>query len=153
MSFIAVSVIQGESRRLSSPPKRRPHANALFHSQSPAIIVLRICYVYSKNRLARAFVVGTFVASVVSTLVILATIWHDLEAEPVRIPGIKITSCTAPPSKEVWKIFIPNIVLHTVLYLATTVPALRMRRLGKKSMLMNRLVMEYVVFGFCAGPF
>ncbi|KAM5539347.1 hypothetical protein V8D89_006981 [Ganoderma adspersum] len=113
-----------------------------------AIIVLRICYVYSKNLIARAFIVGTFVACVVSTAVLLGVVWHDLEAVPVNIPGLKITSCTAPPSKAVWKLFVPNIVLHTVLYLATTIPALRMRRLGKKSMLMDRLVMDGGIFYF-----
>ena len=113
--------------------------------------MLRICYVYSKNLIARAFIVGIFVACVISTAVLLGVVWHDIEAVPVNIPGLKITSCTAPPSKAVWKLFVPNIVLHTVLYLATTIPALRMRRLGKKSMLMDRLVMECVIFIFVFG--
>ncbi|KAI1786801.1 hypothetical protein LXA43DRAFT_897234 [Ganoderma leucocontextum] len=111
-----------------------------------AIIVLRICYVYSKNPIARGIVVGTFVTSVVSTCVLFRTIWHDVEAVPVNVPGLKITSCTAPPSKTVWRMFVPNLILHTVLYLATTIPALRMRRLGKKSMLMDRLVMDGGIF-------
>ena len=107
--------------------------------------MLRICYVYSKNLIARAFIVGTFVACVASTSALLGVLWHDLEAVPVNIPGVKITSCTAPPSKAVWKLFVPNIVLHTVLYMATTIPALKMRRMRRKSMLMDSLVMEYVV--------
>ncbi|PIL31182.1 hypothetical protein GSI_05879 [Ganoderma sinense ZZ0214-1] len=113
-----------------------------------AIIVLRICYVYSKNLIARTFVVGTFVACVTSTCAILGVLWHDLEAVPTNLPGLKITTCTAPPSKAVWKLFVPNIVLHTVLYLATTIPALKMRRLGRKSMLMDRLVMDGGIFYF-----
>ena len=150
MSVLAVSVVQGESW-LNPRPATVPSSHLVSSRLIPipaAIIVLRICYVYSKNLLARAFIVGIFVACVISTAVLLGVVWHDIEAVPVNIPGLKITSCTAPPSKAVWKLFVPNIVLHTVLYLATTIPALRMRRLGKKSMLMDRLVMECVaIFG------
>ena len=146
MSVLAVSVVQGESSLNPDSPPYHPlvSSHLVSYPLPTAIIVLRICYVYSKNLLARAFIVGIFVACVISTAVLLGVVWHDIEAVPVNIPGIKITSCTAPPSKAVWKLFVPNIVLHTVLYLATTIPALRMRRLGKKSMLMDRLVMEYV---------
>ena len=148
MSVLAVSVVQGESSLTADSPPYRHLISPSLIPAPVAIIVLRICYVYSKNLIARAFIVGTFVACVVSTAVLLGVVWHDLEAVPVNIPGLKITSCTAPPSKAVWKLFVPNIVLHTVLYLATTIPALRMRRLGKKSMLMDRLVMECVILIF-----
>ncbi|KAI8980564.1 hypothetical protein BD414DRAFT_492584 [Trametes punicea] len=107
-----------------------------------AIIVLRICYVYSKSFVARAFIVGCFVSTTVITLLLYGMIWHDIDPVPMPYPGLKIDGCTAPPSGQVWKLFIPNLVLHTVLYLATTLPPLMMRRIGRTSHLLDRLARD-----------
>ncbi|EJF67423.1 hypothetical protein DICSQDRAFT_165251 [Dichomitus squalens LYAD-421 SS1] len=112
-----------------------------------AIIVLRICYVYSKDIVARAIVIGTLAVCTICTLVLFGTVWHDIDAH-LPVPGITIDSCTAPPSREMWKIFVPSIILHTLLFLATTLPAVRLRRLGQQSMLVDRLVMDGGLFYF-----
>ncbi|KAI0779007.1 hypothetical protein BD413DRAFT_632767 [Trametes elegans] len=113
-----------------------------------AIIVLRICYVYSKDFIVRGSVVACFVATTVVTVVIYGKIWHDVDPVAIPVPGLVINGCTAPTSREIWKLFVPNLVLHTVLYLATTIPALRMRRVGKDSRLLNRLVRDGGIFYF-----
>ncbi|KAI0829051.1 hypothetical protein BC628DRAFT_1417409 [Trametes gibbosa] len=114
-----------------------------------AVIVLRICYVYSKNLIVRAFVIVCFVACTVVTLAIYGKIWHDVDSVAIALPpGLKLDGCTAPPSHQVWKVFLPNLGLHTLLYLATTVPMLRMRRIGKQSRLLNRLVRDGGIFYF-----
>ncbi|KAI0673950.1 hypothetical protein C8Q78DRAFT_1076902 [Trametes maxima] len=113
-----------------------------------AIIVLRICYVYSKELMARLFVIGCFVACTVVTFVILGKIWHDIDSVAIPLRGLKINGCTAPPSRQIWKVLIPNLGLHTVLYLATTLPVLRMRLIGKQSRLLNRLAIDGGVFYF-----
>ncbi|TBU48275.1 hypothetical protein BD309DRAFT_1015745 [Dichomitus squalens] len=112
-----------------------------------AIIVLRICYVYSKDIVARVIVIGTLAVCTICTLVLFGTVWHDIDAQ-VPVPGFTIDSCTAPPSREMWKIFVPSIILHTLLFLATTLPAVRLRRLGQQSMLVDRLVMDGGLFYF-----
>lgn len=108
----------------------------------PAVIVLRICYVYSKDAIIRAFVVGCFVACTIITFVIYGKIWHDVDSFANPVPSLKIDGCTAPPSRQIWKMFLPNLGLHTLLYLATTIPMLRMRRVGKQSRMLNRLARE-----------
>ncbi|TFK91156.1 hypothetical protein K466DRAFT_542188 [Polyporus arcularius HHB13444] len=113
-----------------------------------AIIVLRICYVYSKNLLVRGLVVGTFVTCSAITLSFLGIIWHELDPVAVDIPGITINSCSVPQSEEIWKLYVPNLVLHTILYLATTLPVLRLRAIGKQSQLMDRLARDGGVFYF-----
>ncbi|KAI0756129.1 hypothetical protein C8Q80DRAFT_1090864 [Daedaleopsis nitida] len=113
-----------------------------------SIIVLRICYVYSKSPLVRFFIVGCFAASTVSTYVVLGIVWHDMDSLPIPDVGFTIIGCNVPPSKQVWKIFLPNLVIHTILFLATTIPAMRMRRAGKNSQLTNRLVRDGGVFYF-----
>ncbi|RDX50514.1 hypothetical protein OH76DRAFT_1455377 [Lentinus brumalis] len=113
-----------------------------------AIIVLRICYVYSKNLLVRGLVVGTFVTCSAITLSFLGIIWHELDPVAVNIPGVTINSCSVPQSQEIWKLYVPNLVLHTILYLATTLPVLRLRALGKQSQLMDRLARDGGVFYF-----
>ncbi|KAI0801418.1 hypothetical protein C8Q74DRAFT_490241 [Fomes fomentarius] len=133
-------------------PVRRGDCSGLIHTTFlctifavgvvQAVIVLRICYVYSKNNVARFSMIGCFVACTISTLVIYGLVWHDIDPVALDLPGLKLTGCSAPPSREVWKVFAPNLVLHTILYLATTIPAFDMRRRGKKSQLMDRLVRD-----------
>ncbi|KAI0652674.1 hypothetical protein C8Q79DRAFT_1005841 [Trametes meyenii] len=113
-----------------------------------AIIVLRICYVYSKELIARLFVISCFVACTIVTFVILGKIWHDIDSVAIPLRGLKINGCTAPPSRQIWKVLIPNLGLHTVLYLATTLPVLKMRLIGKQSRLLNRLAIDGGVFYF-----
>ena len=112
-----------------------------FHT---AIIVLRICYVYSKNQIVRIFLLSSFVVTTVATCAIyFVLIWPDVDPRQLGLPpGVVLRGCKAPPSGNMWKLFIPNLVYHTILYLTTTIPALRMRRIGKKSRLMDRLVVE-----------
>ncbi|OJT08318.1 hypothetical protein TRAPUB_770 [Trametes pubescens] len=115
---------------------------------SPAVIVLRICYVYSKDAIIRGFVVGCFFACTIITFVIYGKIWHDVDSFANPVPGLKIDGCTAPPSRQIWKMFLPNLGLHTLLYLATTLPMIRMRRVGKQSRLLNRLARDGGIFYF-----
>ncbi|KAI0370072.1 hypothetical protein BV20DRAFT_944893 [Pilatotrama ljubarskyi] len=113
-----------------------------------AIIVMRICLVYSKDFVARAFIVGCFIACTVLTLVIYVKVWHDVDPIPIPLPGLKINGCTAPESRQVWKIFIPNLGLHTLLYVVTSFPMLRARMVGKQSRLLNRLARDGGIFYF-----
>lgn len=106
--------------------------------------MLRICYVYSKSLFIRLILLSFLAATTIATFVVFFTnTRHVLDPRLLDLPsGTKNTGCKAPPSGQVWKLMLPNLIIHTVLYLATTVPALRMRRIGKKSRLMNRLVIE-----------
>ena len=103
---------------------------------------MRICLVYARNLLVRGLVVASFVVCSIITVTLFGVIWHDLDPIALSVPGFKINGCTVPPSQEVWKLFVPNLILHTVLYLATTVPVLRLRAVGKQSQLLNRLARE-----------
>lgn len=125
----------------------RPRSTVFISSDpqprhSPAVIVLRICYVYSKDAIIRAFVVGCFLACTIITFVIYGKIWDDVDSIAHPFPSLRIDGCTAPPSRQIWKMFLPNLGLHTLLYLATTLPMLRMRIVGKQSRLLNRLARE-----------
>ncbi|RPD64779.1 hypothetical protein L227DRAFT_591105 [Lentinus tigrinus ALCF2SS1-6] len=113
-----------------------------------AIIVLRICLVYARNRLVQSLVVGSFVVCSIITVTLFGTLWHDLDPIAIDVPGLKINSCTTPPSREIWKLYVPNLVLHTILYLATTVPVLKLRAIGKQSQLLNRLARDGGIFYF-----
>ena len=86
--------------------------------------------------------IGTLAVCTICTLVLFGTVWHDIDAVAIDVPGLTINSCTAPPSRNLWRLFVPSMVLHTSMFLATTIPAVRMRRLGKQSMLVDRLVVE-----------
>ena len=136
--IIGVAVVQGTSSSLHF--LLIPAADTGFL----AIIVLRICYVYSKSFYVRILLIVSLVGTTTATLVIFfVTIWRNIDPHLFYLPpGITIPGCKAPPSQQVWKLFVPNLAFHTILYLATTIPALRMRRMGKQSQLMRRLVIE-----------
>lgn len=111
-----------------------------------AIIVLRIWYIFSQRRITRIVVVAIFLAVVVTTTSILGIIFPDFRQEAIVVPGLKLVGCSAPPSNNVWKLFLPNLILHTVLYAATTWPALRLHRQGRTSPFMNRMVKDGGIF-------
>ena len=90
----------------------------------------------------RACIIGCFVSCTVVTLIFFGLLWHDLDAIALDVPGLPFNGCNAPPSKRMWKLFVPNLVIHTILFLATTIPALRWRGMGKQSQLMDRLARE-----------
>lgn len=111
-----------------------------------AIIVLRIWYMFSNRPIARSFILAFFLATLITTIVLFKTIYADFRQVSPPVPGISNPGCSAPPSNRVWRIYLPNLILHTVLYLATTWPAFWMRRHGTRSPLMNRLLKDGGIF-------
>ncbi|CCL98057.1 uncharacterized protein FIBRA_00051 [Fibroporia radiculosa] len=113
-----------------------------------AIIVLRIWYIYSMRRVARIMIVGCFVICATATAITISIVYSDFLTIPLKLPGFHTPGCSVPPSDNMWRVFLPNIILHTILFAATTWPALRMHRCGRQSPLMNRLVRDGGVFYF-----
>lgn len=91
-----------------------------------------------RRKLARLFVVSTYIAAIVTAATEIGVLFHDIV--PIETPGIVEHYCTAPPVNKLWRIYLPNLVLHTVLSVATTWPVLEQRRSTSQPML--RLVRE-----------
>jgi len=106
-----------------------------------AIIVTRCWYLFQNCRVSRFVIIFSYLGCAVATFIILGFVWHELQ--PLQMDmGIEWDGCMAPLSKHVYRVFIPGIIIHTLLYGATTLPALRLKSKGKSSPIMNRLMMD-----------
>ncbi|KAH9829508.1 uncharacterized protein C8Q71DRAFT_863265 [Rhodofomes roseus] len=111
-----------------------------------AIIVVRVWYIYSGRLLARVFVLGVFLASIVISAREFAAILPSVHFEvDVSLP---FRGCPAPPITGVWTIFLPYLVTQTILFVATMWPVVNLRRQGRYSQVMGRLVRDGCVFYF-----
>ena len=132
----AICIIQGQ------PTSSYPIATVL-KPPLEAIIVLRTWYLYSNSPLGRLIILVCYFACTITSYVILALIWHEFKPRVVVIPGIRLVGCEAPLSTQIWKIFVISLVMHTILYIATTIPAVRMRYRQTSSPFMNRILREW----------
>lgn len=135
MEYVALTIIQGEPRIDVSHRTSTDETAPI-----PAgIIVLRIWYMFAERRkLARLLVVSTYIAAIVTAATEIGVLFPGIV--PIETPGIAEEHCTTPPVNKIWRIYLPNLVLHTVLFVATTWPVLEQRR--STSPLMLRLVRE-----------
>ncbi|KAL6307806.1 hypothetical protein BKA93DRAFT_815776 [Sparassis latifolia] len=106
------------------------------------IIVLRIWYIFSSRRTLRLLVVVAYVGCTVATAVVFASLWHQFAAIHIDIPGYNFLGCGAPPATDAWRMFLPNLIIHTILFIGTTIPALKPNGDGRRSPLMLRLIRD-----------
>ncbi|PCH44399.1 hypothetical protein WOLCODRAFT_76925 [Wolfiporia cocos MD-104 SS10] len=104
------------------------------------IIVLRVWYIYSRRRLARLAVVGSFLACTAVTLSELGLVGLQL------LNMTKTVACTIEMLYKVWRMYVPVLALHTVLFVATTWPALQKHRQGQSAPILFRLVRDGGMF-------
>ncbi|KAH7924142.1 hypothetical protein BV22DRAFT_1013910 [Leucogyrophana mollusca] len=88
------------------------------------ILVLRVWHMFSHSVLARLIAIVSYVACSATSLITLGVSFGDLRSQALNVPGISLIGCTAPPPSDIWKIFIPSIAIHTILYLFTAARAL-----------------------------
>ncbi|KAF8079242.1 hypothetical protein FPV67DRAFT_1663896 [Lyophyllum atratum] len=117
------------------------------------ILVTRIWYVFQGTRSVQIGIIIGFIVSVVSSLVFL---YHSannvviIKASDLAslFPGIRNEGCKAVRPPNFWRIYIPSLVLHTVLYILTAARALRNRRLLKEAPILKRLLRDGGFFYF-----
>lgn len=109
-----------------------------------AILVLRIWYLFPRSTIARALVVLCLVIYIVASVTSLALTFTDLRAEKILLPGLRQSGCVAPAPRSIWHLFLPTLILHTILFLFTTVRAITSRQMLRSAPLLKRLVLEYV---------
>ena len=103
-----------------------------------AILVVRIWYLYSKRIVGRLIIIACFGVSVVGTVVI-AFVIKGLPSKSTQQWG-----CVPLPQLELWRIFALHVGFHTVLYIATVIPAIRECRSSRISRVMMHILREYV---------
>jgi len=125
MDYIAIAIVQG-------------------------IIVVRIWYIFIGIRVAQLFVIASFLSCFASSAIGLGLIFSQLGGTEATVPvaGTQFSTfgCMLTPFGGMWKMLLPNLILHTILYMATTWPAVRVHRRGASSPLITRLTRDGGVF-------
>lgn len=106
-----------------------------------AIIVLRVWHLYSGRPIGRAFIMICFGASIVIDVVLIALGWTEMNS--LYIPSY---GCIPMKATHAWRMSVHHLVLHSILYLLTTFPALQSWYQHKNSPLITHILREYAFY-------
>jgi hypothetical protein len=127
---------------------------------NPVILVLRVWYLFSGNKIVQLGIILGFLASLGTSLYFTYVIMSRLRIVQFSMP--LVSGCQAIFPKYFWRIHVPILILHvskiisssqcgliitlrqTMLFTLTVVKALRNRRLLKHNPLLKQLLREYV---------
>ncbi|KAH8094645.1 hypothetical protein BXZ70DRAFT_1009940 [Cristinia sonorae] len=106
------------------------------------VLVIRCWYLFQNSLFLRIFILAAFIGCGSTTFIFIGLMWKDMKPLPIEIPGLVWDGCMAPITPGIWRVFTPGVVIHTILYGATTIPALKLKTQGKSSPIMNRLLRD-----------
>ncbi|KAF9469495.1 hypothetical protein BDZ94DRAFT_1303207 [Collybia nuda] len=122
-----------------------------------AILVTRNWYLFQGNRVVQFGIIGGFFTSIVLSLVFLYLSANHLQIIPpseiarvfnAPVDSFRTEGCRAVRPPMFWRVYLPSLVLHTLLYLLTAVRAMRNRRLLKDAPILKRLLRDGGFFYF-----
>jgi len=117
--------------------------NTLEMTVIQTMLTLRVWYLCRFNAHARFLVVFTSVSCNIAAYAILGVIYKDLNAVSFSIPGLELNGCFVPAPAGLWRLLVPALVLHTLLYVFTTAPAvLRRNMYGKTNIVLDKLLRD-----------
>ncbi|KAF7972779.1 hypothetical protein HWV62_17048 [Athelia sp. TMB] len=117
-----------------------------------AVLVLRIWYLYRHSTLARALAMFCFVACAMACVMTLYFTGEEIKGIDINATyklDLDIVGCIVTPPRDLWKVFAPVLVLHTILYLFTAYRGLHHRSVvAEPAPVMARLVRDGGVLYF-----
>lgn len=121
-------------------------AYAVLNDMVTAVLVLRIWYLYRHSTLARALAMFCFVACAMACVMTLYFTGEEIKGIDINATyklDLDIVGCIVTPPRDLWKVFAPVLVLHTILYLFTAYRGLHHRSVvAEPAPVMARLVRE-----------
>ncbi|KAJ4471715.1 hypothetical protein C8J55DRAFT_520787 [Lentinula edodes] len=113
-----------------------------------AMLILRIWYLFPHNKFIQYGMVILWVFSVAISLA-----YTSVAAMGLRLPNTSLFMQGAPGCRvarpvKFWRMFMPSLGLHTILYIMTAVRALRNRRILKDAPVLKRLLRDGGLFFF-----
>ncbi|TRM70187.1 hypothetical protein BD626DRAFT_476571 [Schizophyllum amplum] len=120
--------------------------NAFSISVVQAMLVLRFWYLFADRNLIRVPMTLGYLANVVLTLYFTIVSAADLEILRY-IPGIQ--GCRVSRPAHFWRIYLPSLVVHTLLFVLMLVRAVKNRHLLQRTPLFKRILRDVAV-GFTA---
>ncbi|EPS97863.1 hypothetical protein FOMPIDRAFT_1127707 [Fomitopsis schrenkii] len=106
------------------------------------IVVLRVWYILSYRWMGRTFVVISFLVTLAVTARELVFIYPGF----TPIGGLSYIPCMPPPPFRFWRLYVPDLVVQTIVFGATLWPAVQLWLNGRRSQLLNRIVRDGGIF-------
>ncbi|KAJ4467343.1 hypothetical protein C8R41DRAFT_931209 [Lentinula lateritia] len=112
------------------------------------MLILRIWYLFPHNKFIQYGMIILWVFSVAISLA-----YTSVAAMGLRLPNTSLFMQGAPGCRvarpvKFWRMFMPSLGLHTILYIMTAVRALRNRRILKDAPVLKRLLRDGGLFFF-----
>ncbi|KAJ7045225.1 hypothetical protein C8F04DRAFT_1068137 [Mycena alexandri] len=112
-----------------------------------AMLVVRVWYLFSQSRLTRMAMIASFALTNIISLYF--AVWAGIQLDvTANLAHFHIAGCRASRPPKFWRLYLPSLVLHTVLYSLTAFRALKNRRIFKDAPILKRLVRDGGFFYF-----
>ncbi|KAJ6457252.1 hypothetical protein C8R45DRAFT_844345 [Mycena sanguinolenta] len=112
-----------------------------------AMLVIRVWYLFSQSRSTRLAMIAAFAITNLLSLYFAVMAGIQLEITP-NLTQLHIYGCRADRPPRFWRLWLPSLVLHTLLYCLTAFRALKNRRVFKEAPILKRLVRDGGFFYF-----
>ncbi|KAF9040190.1 hypothetical protein BDZ89DRAFT_945058, partial [Hymenopellis radicata] len=125
-------------------------SNSIAISIIQAILVIRVWHLFSSNRKIQIMIIAMFATSVILAMgfTIDSAVRIRFQRTGLVVDKLRILGCRADRPHKFWRIYLPSLCLHTVLYALTAVRALRNRRTLKHAPVLKRLLRDGGFFYF-----
>lgn len=126
-----------------------------------AILVLRVWYLFSNSKNIRLITVFAFIISLSTSMLfsIIAARQVKTLRTDVSLPRFihyEVRGCLVSRPPMFWRIYLPSLCLHSLLYILTTFRALQNRRMLNQAPVMKRLLRDgglFFIFVFVSVGF
>ncbi|KAJ8078517.1 hypothetical protein PM082_012799 [Marasmius tenuissimus] len=113
-------------------------------SSIQAVLVIRIWHLFPHSKTIRAVAVASFILAAIICAIFAVQTFPLIVSEI----GLNRVGCTVPPQRNFWRIFLPGLILHTLLFVFTCLRAFRTPKVFRDAPLMRRLLRDGGVFYF-----
>ncbi|KAK0501029.1 hypothetical protein EDD18DRAFT_787912 [Armillaria luteobubalina] len=118
-----------------------------------AILVLRVWYLFSNSKNIRSITVFAFIISLSTSMLfsIIAARQVKTLRTDVSLPRFihyEVRGCLVSRPPMFWRIYLPSLCLHSLLYILTAFRALQNRRMLNQAPVMKRLLRDGGLFFF-----
>ncbi|KAF9535598.1 hypothetical protein CPB83DRAFT_888289 [Crepidotus variabilis] len=113
-----------------------------------AILVARVWYQFPGSMLIRLFMVFAFLLTTSVSLAFLYISLNKLEILSIQGAGMDIVGCRATRPKLFWRIYLPDLLMHTLLYALTVYDVITNPEYRENTNVRNKLLKEGGAFYF-----
>jgi len=112
-----------------------------------ATLVVRVWYLFGQSRLTRIAIIASFLLTNIVSLYFAILDGIQLDVTP-NLTALHIYGCRASRPAKFWRLWLPSLILHTLLYCLTAFRALKNRRIFKDAPILKRLLRDGGFFYF-----